>query len=533
MDNPFPHDLPFECLLDGDRSGRRGCAAVLGFDGVPELMDINFAHLKALTVVSIHNPNSLLETLIAEPHENEWLEFKVNEFEATKCAHYISALANSAMLQNAPHAYLVFGVENDTHKIVGTKVCLKTKKVGNEPFENWVAHKLDPRLPLTFVAFEHNGAHVEIICIEPAYQQPVRVNGEAYIRIGAQLRLLRKYPEHERSVWLIASRFVFERGIAAAHRSATNILREFDVEGLMGMLEKHSMSAPTMIEYLCQQGLIVDDMQGAYDVTNLCAILCAKDISVYASIAPKAPRVVTYKGKSKLKGGGDTTGKRGYAITFPRLLNYIMERAPFREEMRHGVRATVYSYPETAVRELLANAMIHQDFTSETGCPLVEMFSDRIQITNPGTPLVEVKRFIDTPSKTRNIKLANLMRQAGLCEERGSGVDRAVKAIEDDHLPPPTFRVVENSLVVTLFKECVFAALTKDDRIRGCYQHACLRFEAGEPMSNGSLRLRFGLSKRQYPQISEVIGDAIKAEQIRPLHEDQGNRTARYLPYWA
>jgi predicted HTH transcriptional regulator len=125
------------------------------------------------------------------------------------------------------------------------------------------------------------------------------------------------------------------------------------------------------------------------------------------------------------------------------------------------------------------------------------------------------------------------MRQAGLCEVRGSGVDRAVQAIEDDKLPPPTFRVVENSLVVTLFTERQFSALTKEDRIRGCYQHSCLKFEAHDPMSNGSLRIRFGLSTRQYPQISEVISDAINAGAIRPLHEDQGNRTARYLPFWA
>lgn len=471
--------------------------------------------------------------MVAQPRENEWLEFKCNDFEAEKCAQYISALANSAMFQDVPHAYLVFGVEDKTHKIVGTKVSLKDEKVGNEPFENWVARKLDPRLNLTFVPFDYAGKNIEIIAIEPAYQRPVRVDGEAWIRVDSQLRRLRDYPERERSIWLIASRFVFERGIASMHRSSADIIKEFDAHTLIQMLGKPAMTDAAAIDYLRAHELIVDDMQGAFDVTNLCALLAARDLSRYPAIAAKAPRVITYKGRSKLESVGDQAGKRGYAVTFSNILEYVMERAPFREEMRHGIRVKVYSYPEIAVREFLANAMIHQDFTLEAGYPLVEVFDDRMQITNPGVPLVEVERFIDTPSKTRNIRLAALMRHAGLYEVRGSGVDRALQAIEDDNLPPPYFRVAENSLVVTLFSERPFASLSKEDRIRGCYQHACLRFEAGDAMSNGSLRIRFGLSNRQYPQVSEVISDAIKANAIRPLHEEQGNRTARYLPYWA
>jgi predicted HTH transcriptional regulator len=352
-------------------------------------------------MASIVDPKRLLETLKAQPRENEWLEFKCNDFEPTKCSHYISALANSAMLQDVPHAYLVYGVENETHAVVGTTIRLKSERVGNEPFENWVSRKLDPRLNLTIVEFEYEGKHVELIAIEPAYQRPVRVDGEAYIRIDSQLRRLREYPERERSIWLIASRFVFERGVASMHRSATDITREFDVPTLLRMLGKPQISGAAAIEYLRAQELINDDVQGAFDVTNLCAILCAQDLSRHPTISPKAPRVVTYKGRNKLEGIGDETGRRGYAITFPNILSYIMERAPFREEMRHGIRTKIYSYPEIAVREFLANAMIHQDFTLETGYPLIEIFDDRMQITNPGVPLVEVARFIDTPSKTR------------------------------------------------------------------------------------------------------------------------------------
>ncbi len=54
---------------------------------------------------------------------------------------------------------------------------------------------------------------------------------------------------------------------------------------------------------------------------------------------------------------------------------------------------------------------------------MVEIFDDRIEITNPGEPLVDTQRFIDTPPKSRNETLASMMRRFRICEERGSGID--------------------------------------------------------------------------------------------------------------
>src|SRR6185312_6986257 len=196
--------------------------------------------------MAIVDPRKLLDTLRKLPRENEWLEFKRSDFEPERIAKYISGLANSAMLQDEAHGYLVFGVENDTHEVVGTTVRIKDEKIGAEPFEGWIARKLDPRLTLTFVPFDYDNKHVEIVVIEPAYQRPVRVDGEAYIRIEQQLRRLRDYPERERAIWLIASRFVFERGIASVHRSQPDILREFDVRRLLEMLGKPTKSDAAM-----------------------------------------------------------------------------------------------------------------------------------------------------------------------------------------------------------------------------------------------------------------------------------------------
>ena len=90
-----------------------------------------------------------------------------------------------------------------------------------------------------------------------------------------------------------------------------------------------------------------------------------------------------------------------------------------------------------AVRELVANALIHQDFSVTGAGPMVEIFDGRIEITNPGEPLVDTRRFLDNPPASRNEALTSLMRRFDICEERGSGIDKVVAEVERHQLPAP------------------------------------------------------------------------------------------------
>lgn len=124
---------------------------------------------------------------------------------------------------------------------------------------------------------------------------------------------------------------------------------------------------------------------------------------------------------------------------------------PSNEVIEKALRKTVPMYPELAVRELVVNALIHQDFFVTGASPMVEIFADRIEITNPGQPLVATDRFLDTPPRSRNEGLASLMRRMGVCEERGSGVDKVVFQTEVFQLPAPLFEVTGESTRAVLF----------------------------------------------------------------------------------
>jgi ATP-dependent DNA helicase RecG len=480
----------------------------------------------------IKDVERLVEGLIKCPRESEWLEFKVNEFNADSVGKYVSALSNGAILTGQDCGYLVFGIEDVTHAVVGTNLNIASKKVGNDTFLHWLNGRLQPRVTIDLKTANMNGKRVEVLAISHGYQQPVKFNGTAYIRIDTSLHPIGDDSARERALWQATSRFSFEQAIVLSHLSSSELFRAFNIPSLLTGLGVARQSLDGQVEYLVQERLIRDNRQGGFDVTSLLAVAAAQNLKLVSGLERKGARVIVYRGKSKTDTIREIHGQKGYGVTFEALLDFIMEHLNPREEMEHGKRVTRHMIPKVAVREIVANAIIHQDFTVAGDGPVVEVFPDRVKITNPGKPLVPVDRFIDAPSTSRNSRFGHLMRRMGLCEERGSGVDRALTAIELSILPPPLFQVVENSTVATLFGPKSFPDMAKEDRIRACYQHACLCTEKNEHMSNASFRARLGLSEKQYPQVSLVIGEAKDAKLVRPLDEDQAKRNARYVPYW-
>lgn len=269
-------------------------------------------------------------------------------------------------------------------------------------------------------------------------------------------------------------------------------------------------------------------------ITNLGAILFAKKLDAFApSVSRKAPRFIVYNGVNKLNTKTDIPGSRGYAVGFEGLIDFVHEAAPKNQYLEEAIREEFKMFPKQALRELIANAMIHQDFSIDGTALRIEMYDDRVEISNPGVPQIPTERFIDE-DRSRNETLADLMIRLGVCERKGSGVDKVVSAAEFYQLPAPDFRVGEIRTTSVLFAYRDFADMTKSDRIRACFQHCVLQYISGQRMSNQSLRERFGLpSGSGSATASQIIAAAKDADLIKP--DDDGTsslRYARYLPRW-
>ncbi len=483
--------------------------------------------------MSIENPCDVVARLIGELSEATWFEFKENNTDPESIGQYVSALANAAILAGRDRAYLVFGVKDKTRQIIGTQKRLDQLKKGNENLPNWLSRLIEPRILLEFLDFKCFGMSLSMIVIEPSYDRPVRFAGKEYFRIGENLKILSAYPEHERALWLATGRRKFEDAVSIAGQSKDDIFRlidatvYFDLKGL-----PLPESDAEIVRTLVDEKMLIDNLNGRFDITNLGAILLARDIKKFPSISGKALRIIKYTGRNKLKSEFEQAATLGYAAGFARMMKFLVNRLPNEETYIDGVRKQLPHFPETALREVISNALIHQDFTATGVGPAVEIYDNRIEVTNPGHPLLETDRMLDK-RRSRNERLAAAMQDMGLCEQRGGGLDKTLLEIESRKLPPPELIASEDGFCVVLYGPKPFDALSKADKSRACYQHAVLRWINRDYMSNTSLRERFSLTDDAYQAVSGVISEAIKSGRISPADPAQGKRHAKYIPYWA
>lgn len=278
---------------------------------------------------------------------------------------------------------------------------------------------------------------------------------------------------------------------------------------------------------------LIEHFDDGYAVLNIGALLLAKSLRKFESVQRKAARVVVYSGNSKLNTLSDLTGERGYAVGFQGLVQYVMGKLPQNEVIEDALRKEVKLVPEVVIRELLANALIHQDFSISGVSPVIEIYADRVEISNPGNPVVPVERFIDG-YQSRNEKLADLMRRFGICEEKSSGIDRVIETAELLQLPAPDFLTEHQRTVAVIYGPREFKAMDRTDRVRACYQHCVLQWVLRKKMTNQSLRERFGLSERSGNSVSQIISLAVEQGLIKiDPGAPESRKYARYIPNWA
>lgn len=476
---------------------------------------------------------ALIDDLRALPAETAHVEFKRDNFEPRTIGVRISALANGARLTDTHMAYLVWGISDGTHDVAGTNFQPDSMQVQGQPLELWLAQRLLPSPALQFKTVQHPDGRIVVLEIPAATVSPVEFDRIAYIRIGSATPRLSDHPERLRALWTKLQPFAWESGIAANFISSDDVLDKLDYPSYFSLIQRPLPDNRVGIfDALAGEKLITSDAGGHWNITNLGAVLFAKRIDDFSGLNRKAVRVIAYAGASR----ADTIihrrdGQLGYACGFQGMLTYINGLLPRNEHIGQAFREERPMYPEIAIRELVANALIHQDMTITGAGPMVELFSDRIEITNPGNPLIDPQRFIDMPPRSRNEALASIMRRMRICEEQGSGVDKVVTSIELFQLPPPDFRVDGENIRVTLFSSRSFADMTAAERVRACYQHAVLRFLVGEKLVNSSLRLRLGIADQNAAQVTRIINEARDNGLIK--YADPESPRAGYIPYWA
>ncbi|MFT4665271.1 MAG: ATP-dependent DNA helicase RecG [Gammaproteobacteria bacterium] len=430
-------------------------------------------------------------------------------------------------------AILIYGVEDVTHKLVGTNFNPKQEKKGNQEIENWIATQLNPRVDFRIHEFVFEGKKFILFQVDAAKGTPVRFKDIAYIRVGSYKQKLKDFPEKERKIWTHYDHVPFEKELAITALSENEVIQYLDIPTYYRLF---NIPIPTdlrkAINKFIEEGFIKHRLNKFY-ITNLGAILFASDLNHFDGLKRKSSRVIQYKGKSRIETLNEQVGVRGYAVGFEGLITYITNRLPSNEEINRAIRHPVSLYPEIAIRELIANMLIHQDFSIRGTGPMVELFEDRLEITNPGKPIINTLRFIDHSPQSRNEELASFMRRIGICEERGSGIDKVISAVEMFQLPPPEFIEGENYTRVKLYAPQKLSKLDRKGKVNATYQHCVLKYVSGEMMTNKSLRARFNVEDTNYSKVSRIIREAINEGLIKDYDPNNSSRKyAKYVPFW-
>lgn len=247
----------------------------------------------------------------------------------------------------------------------------------------------------------------------------------------------------------------------------------------------------------------------------------------------KSVRVVQYEDDTRLNILRQNVGVKGYAAGFEGLVTYISGLLPAREEIESPLRKEKTVYPIVAIRELIANALIHQDLAITGTGPVVEIFKNRIEITNPGAPLVSINRILDNPPRSRNEMMAKLMRRLGICEELGTGWDRVATYCENYLLPAPQIETYDENTRVVMSAPVAYKNMVQEDRLWTCYLHVCLKYVNREKATNSTLRERLGLADTAAASASRLISMAVDKGMIKPLDENTAPRYMSYVPFWA
>jgi ATP-dependent DNA helicase RecG len=312
------------------------------------------------------------------------------------------------------------------------------------------------------------------------------------------------------------------------------VLELIDAETFFQLLNLPYPSTSSGIMDRLLRERLVDEEKRGFSIRRLGAILLAKKMAAFPDVARKAARVIAYQRSSKLSTTIiDRIVEPGYAVGFQALIRFINRFLPQNEVIKDALRKETKLVPEIAVRELVANALIHQDLSIKGTSVMVEIYSNRLEISNPGEPIVPVKRFIDG-YQSRNERLADLMRRMGICEEKSSGIDKVITIAEAFQLSAPDFRAMQKRTLVTICGPKDFDDMDREERVRACYQHCVLKWVLSDRMTNQSLRKRFHVPESKSAVVSQVISATIESGEIVPdAKAGTSRRFARYVPSWA
>lgn len=469
---------------------------------------------------------ALDESLHPIPQELNIIDWKGGLSNKTdKLAQHICAFANMRK-----GGFLAFGINDDATFATMSKE--EIEEISNK-LANIAKNNLAWSIQLEHAVIDYHGHAILFVRIPEQTNKPIYLRGkdifDAYIRSNG--RSFKMSREQVFEMMAQSHGLSFEDRVAKSTVKSDEVEKLLDCPKLFELLKKNMPSDRNrMLHLMSEYGLIVDKGDD-FDILNMGAILFAKKLKDFPSLNGKEIIARRYNGTNNRILSLEYVCDSGYAVGFDDLVGFVGRNTS--TEKIEVLRKAVPTYPIVAIRELVANMMVHQDFAIK-GMPLtIEIFDNRLTFTNPGSSLNDINRLIDLPPHSRNEKMAQVMFLLNMCERRGSGIDRATDAIGQMKLPAYKAQSGDDYTRMTLYPKKRISEMTRGERIAVCYQHACLLYEDGASINNQSVRERFNLNKNQSALVSRILNDTMESGLIKLKDpEILSRRYANYIPFY-
>lgn len=382
----------------------------------------------------------LVDHLRTHPTETEWLEFKKTKVQPPEViGEYLSALSNSAALAQKSVGYLVLGIDDETHKVVGTSYGIREAKVKkNQNLLFWTIRGLEPRVHLQDFEISHPDGRVVLLEVGPAPGRPVKFYGKAFIRVGESKTALSEHPQKEAALWNLHTDWS-----AQVIEEAT--IDDLDAEAIAKareeFREKNPQQANDSLDWNEVTFLNKAKVTRQGKITNAAILLLGKAES--SSLLSPAVARISWLLKSN---SGEDLDYKHFDPPFilrvedvvARIRNLTLRALPdgtlFPTEIQQ--------YDSYILREALHNAIAHQDYGLQGRIQVVETPS-KLLITNVGSFLPgSVERVIhqDAPEEIyRNPFLAIAMVNLNMIDTQGGGIRKMFQRQLKRFLPLPDY----------------------------------------------------------------------------------------------
>lgn len=390
---------------------------------------------------------ALIDRLRERPAETEWLEFKRSYHEPEQVGQYLSALANSACLGGRSSGYLVFGIDDESHEVVGTEFDpYATKAKGNQDLLPWLGASLQPNTGFEVHLVDHPNGRVVLFEVGPARDQPVSFRQTAYVRVGASKTELGRHPEKARAIWTRGNDWS-----ADVCRQAT--LDDLDPEALVNAREQFAVKHPAQAKdveawddttFLNKARVL---KQGS--VTNTALLLLGRAESSVL-LAPEVAKISwVLKDARNRELDYDHIGPP-FLLAGDRLLERVRNLTVRALPSGTLFPQEISQYDRWVIREAVHNCIAHQDYALRGRIVVVE-FPDRVLFTNVGDFLpgdVETVIRQDAPQTMyRNPFLADAMVELNLIDIQGGGIKRMFETQRRRSFPLPDYDLTETNRV--------------------------------------------------------------------------------------